>query len=357
MQASKDDVVGRDSVGGASGAASWGEDPPPGELNRERFLVTMPVFNDWQVVTVLLGKLDEVAAGLAADLELLLVDDGSTQRPQEHLQLPALRHIRGLRILQLRRNLHHQRAIAIGLAWAAEHFEGTGVVLMDADGEDDPGHVPTLIEQSRALNHRKIVFAARSRRSETLTFVLFYRLYQAVHRVLTGHRVEVGNFSLIPAEPLKRVVVVSEIWNHYAAAVYNARIDRHLVPLSRASRLSGESTMNFTSLVVHGLSAMSVFGAVIGVRLLMVAAALAVIGLAGGLGLGAAMGTGALSASGVWMGLTVGLVVLGLFGLLAGLVVFCFLMSRLSARHRSEFVPLREYPMFVDRVYAPEPHA
>ena len=92
--------------------------------------------------------------------------------------------------------------------------------------------------------------------------------------LLTGIPVRVGNFSVIPAAQLRRLVVVSELWNHYAAAVFKARTPKATVPTARAPRLAGRSRMNFVDLVTHGLSALSVHSELIGVRLLVVAAVL-----------------------------------------------------------------------------------
>jgi hypothetical protein len=83
---------------------------------------------------------------------------------------------------------------------------------------------------------------------------------------------------------LARIVGISEIWNHYAAGVYYARLPIVEVPIPRRPRSRGESRMGFTSLVTHGLSAISVYGKIVGVRLLcftsamILATALAIAG-------------------------------------------------------------------------------
>ena len=64
-------------------------------------------------------------------------------------------------MLQLRRNLGHQRAIAVGLAYAEEHDPCDVVVIMDGDGEDDPKDVPRLLACCRQAGGREIVFAER----------------------------------------------------------------------------------------------------------------------------------------------------------------------------------------------------
>jgi hypothetical protein len=99
--------------------------------------------------------------------------------------------------------------------------------------------------------------------------------------VLTGRRVEVGNFSVLPWSVLERLVGVSEIWNHYAAAVYRARLPVVQIDVPRAARVTGESRMSFVALVTHGLSAISVYGETVGVRMLFLAAGLILLVLLG----------------------------------------------------------------------------
>ena len=129
---------------------------------------------------------------------------------------------------------------------------------------------PRLLAKCREEGDWKIVFAERTRRSESWVFRIFYVLYKAAHRLLTGSRVRVGNFSVVPRSRLSSLVVVSELWNHDAAA-FKSRQPYCLVPTRRAKRLHGHSSMNFVALVVHGLSAISVYSEIVGVRLLVFA--------------------------------------------------------------------------------------
>src|SRR5262245_53772553 len=129
----------------------------------DRVVVLIPIFNDWVAAAALLSKLDQAVANLAAEVEVLLVDDGSLVSYEQAFQAPAFRSLKALSVLQLRRNLGHQRAIAVGLAYVQENSPPRAVVVMDGDGEDDPADVPRLLEHAQATG--KLVFAARARRS------------------------------------------------------------------------------------------------------------------------------------------------------------------------------------------------
>jgi polyisoprenyl-phosphate glycosyltransferase len=141
--------------------------------------------------------------------------------------------------------------------------------------------VPRLVAQLQRDKATAIVFAERRRRSEGLLFTILYHTYRLMHKVLTGVSVRVGNFSAVPRHLLSSIVAVSELWNHYAAAVVKARLPYTTIPTRRGTRLHGRSSMRFVSLVTHGLSAMSVFGDAIGVRLLIASLAFGVLGALG----------------------------------------------------------------------------
>lgn len=171
-------------------------------------------------------------------------------------------------MLRLYRNLGHQKAIAIGLSYAAENMKADKVIVMDADGEDAPGDINKLAERS-VEEPDKIIFAERNKRTEGFLFRFFYVIYKYVFKLLTGKVITFGNFSLVPQSRLQNLVRVSEIWNNYPGGVIKSRIPYDSVLTNRAKRLAGESKMNFVSLVLHGLSAISVMVDTTAVRILI----------------------------------------------------------------------------------------
>lgn len=312
---------------------------------RERVLALIPIFNDWAVVALLLPKLDAALAEAHLEADVLLVDDGSTI-PAATFECPALERVASVGVLELRRNLGHQRAIAVGLAYAYEHLSPTVVVVMDGDGEDDPADVPRLLARAAELDGQAIVFAERLRRSEPVVFKVLYRLYRWAHVVLTGHRVRVGNFSAIPAASLARLVVVSEMWNHYSAAVFNAKMSYATVPTGRGTRLGGRSHMSTIALVVHGLSALSVYSHVIGVRVL-VASVVVVVAAVGALGALFAVHLADASPIPTWLPWVAALLAVVLMQAVTTALVFVFMM--LSSRQGASVIPLRDHALFVHR--------
>jgi hypothetical protein len=312
-----------------------------------RLLILIPVYNDWEAVALLLRRMDEVFLEHGLEPAVLLVDDASELPCPAALAGDGYGAIRSLEVLALRRNLGHQRAIAIGLAHLDEHSSCDAVLVMDGDGEDAPEDIPRLVEQLQSTGRTRIVFAERKRRSEGALFRLGYGGYRWLHYLLTGLRVRVGNFSIIPRPLLRRLTAVSELWNHYAASVFRARIPCTSIPTHRAQRLLGRSKMNFVSLVVHGLSALSVYSEVIGVRLLIATGLLFSLAIALLLAVVAVRLLTDLAIPG-WASVLGGLIMVLLLQLLTASVPFVFVI--LHGRGGTGFMPARDYVYFVDRV-------
>jgi polyisoprenyl-phosphate glycosyltransferase len=304
-------------------------------------VVLTPVFNDWESLAGMLRALDRVLSENQLEASVVVVDDGSTIPLKGQLDGAAYRRISRVEVLQLRRNLGHQRAIAIGLAFIHGERPCDAVVVMDADGQDRPEDVPLLLQKLQEGSGRTIVFAARMRRSESLLFRAGYHGYRAIHRALTGVSVRVGNFSIVPFWALGSLVVVSELWNHYSAAIFRSRLPYATIPTERGARLAGDSRMNFFSLVLHGMSALSVFADVIGVRLLVGATLLlgaVIASFVGVLLLRLGHGPGlATFVSGV------ALILAFQAAVVSGMLMF----SILSARANLTFLPIRDYRHFV----------
>ena len=344
------------------------KNPPRPE---DGLIVLMPVFGDWDSVEILLPLLDGALQKAGESARVLLVDDGSigtdatgeipsqtgSAGPRKATDLKQLarcektgmligsyEHLTHVDLLRLRRNLGHQRAICVGLSYIAEHHPACTTVVMDSDGEDDPHDVPRLLARAAESSGKQIVFAQRRRRSEGLIFRLFYLLYRWFHLLLVGYKVRFGNFSVVPPSSLQSLVVVPELWSHYAAAVLSSKLPYCAVPCDRAKRLAGESKMDFVGLVVHGLSALAVFSDRVGTRvllgsLLLIALTLVGIPIVVGIRLGTDMAIPG------WATYAVGVLVIVLGQLITLATTICFIV--LSQRSQLSFLPVNNYAFFL----------
>ena len=302
-------------------------------MAENHILILLPMFNDWDAANRLLNELDATLAGTGFSIQVMVIDDGSTDDAPADFGQPACRTLRRVEILRLRRNLGHQRAIAVGLVFVYEHRPCDVVVVMDSDGEDRPADLPALLRELDAGGRRQIVFAARAKRLENFAFRALYQFYRVLHWAITGDPVRVGNFSALPFARLSQLVVVPEIWNHYAAAVIRSGLPFRSIPIARGRRYSGKSKMNFIALLLHGLSAFFVYGDIVGARLLVAIALALIVEL---------VSIHSLIPS---VAVLLGVVLLQAIPL-ALILVFTVVGSRTNAG----FLPIRDCPYFVDRV-------
>ena len=310
-----------------------------------RIAVLMPVRDDWPSASELLRRLDQTLIAFPCNLHVLLVDDGSVQQCKKTDFPSQFAVIKSLSILRLRRNLGHQRAIAIGIVHASQAISCDAVLVMDADGEDTPeGALQLLRAFSESHHGSRAIFAERTRRTESVIFRISYKSYKVLHRLMTGVSVRVGNFSILPSTYLSTLGVMSELWNHYAAAVFRSGLPFTTIPIPRGYRITGTSRMNFVSLVAHGMSAISVFSDIVGVRLLIASLAGSIMSLLCVLAVIVIRLFTDRAVPG-WATYTIGTLIVILIQFITIAASFTFTM--LSSRAALNFVPLRDSEIFI----------
>lgn len=311
----------------------------------QRLAIVTPVLDDWSSFAELTRRIASLfpADGRVA-IDIFAIDDGSSDPgPPSLIGSDGPGCLGAIEILHLALNLGHQRAIAIGLVEIAERGVHDAVVVMDCDGEDRPEDIIPLLATSGAQPGR-IILARRAERSEPLPFQLGYAGYKLLFRALTGRRISFGNFCLIPLAAVRRLVYMPEAWNHLAAAVMRSRIGSAEIPTRRGTRYDGRSHMNLTTLVIHGLSAISVYIDVIFVRVLMVAGSLASLSIIGILGVLATRFLTPFAIPG-WATTALG----ALFGILMQTVILVVVMTLvvLSSRSNNPVVPIMDCGKYV----------
>jgi hypothetical protein len=184
-------------------------------------------------------------------------------------------------VLKLRRNVGHQRAIAIGLGYVSEYIQPEQkVVVMDSDGEDLPSTIPDLLNRLAAADV-DVVVAQRKSRVETFRFKAFYAVYKLFFSIMTGRAISFGNFMALKASSVKRLVAMQELSIHIAGAVLASKLRTAVCPLDRGERYAGQSKMNFVGLVLHGFKGLMVFAEDVLVRVGIACALIATLSVIG----------------------------------------------------------------------------
>ncbi len=153
--------------------------------------LVIPIHNEEASIPALLERLENALKTI--DHEVLLIDDGSSDRSLELLRAATTRDQR-LKLISFSRNFGHQVAVTAGL----EYSRGKAIVIIDADLQDPPEVIPAMIAKWR--EGFDVVYGKRARRDgetsmKKLTAAVFYR----VMRSLTNFSIPVdtGDFRLV----------------------------------------------------------------------------------------------------------------------------------------------------------------
>jgi dolichol-phosphate mannosyltransferase len=141
--------------------------------------VVVPIFNEAQSLEALHRELREVALANGYELDLLLVDDGSTDDSWEVIcRLAAAdQQLHGIRF---RRNFGKAAALSAGIAEA----RGELVMTLDADLQDDPHEIPRFLAMME--KHFDVVSGWKKVRHDPWDKVLPSRLFNRTVSGVTG---------------------------------------------------------------------------------------------------------------------------------------------------------------------------
>ncbi len=240
--------------------------------------IVVPVFNEEGNIAHLLTRLLPIAREMALSFEVILVDDGSSDRTWEQIEewSRSTPEIIGYR---LSRNFGHQGALLAGLHGA----KGQAVISMDGDLQHPPEVIPKLV---RAWNlGAKIVLTHRLDHGNSSIFKsvssrLFYRIFSKI----ADTEIESGtsDFRLIDQQALKELLKLNFGRPFLRGAVQTLGFPQAIVEFDMEKRFSGESKYTLPKMfrfARHGLISHSSVPLRIGIWLGVVTGFLAILEL------------------------------------------------------------------------------
>jgi glycosyltransferase involved in cell wall biosynthesis len=110
----------------------------------EKVSIIVPVYNELNNLEPLITGLTGVLDQTGEDYEIVLIDDGSSDGSNAYLEILPQRNSR-IRVVQFRRNFGQTAAMAAGFDYA----EGSILIPMDADLQNDPADIPSILSKLR----------------------------------------------------------------------------------------------------------------------------------------------------------------------------------------------------------------
>ena len=112
----------------------------------KKFIILIPVYNDWKSVFKLLEIIDLQITKWDAEVFVLIVNDASTK---ERLTIKLnVKNIKSVQIVNMKQNRGHARCYAAGLKYLIDKENFDYIILMDGDGEDRPEELTSLFNKS-----------------------------------------------------------------------------------------------------------------------------------------------------------------------------------------------------------------
>ncbi len=222
----------------------------------KKFVILIPIYNDWKSVFKLLQNIDLQIAKWNAEVFVLIINDASTQKkPITELNFS---NIKSIRIINMKKKRGHARCVAAGLKFLTEKEDFDYAIPMDGDGEDRPEELNLLYNKSNE-NPLKTITADRIKRSEGLLFKLLYESHKILAYLFTGKLIKFGNYSCLPKESATKLVKEACIWSSFSGSVTKTISNRISIPSIKGKRYFYPSQMNFFNLLIHSLSIIAVF--------------------------------------------------------------------------------------------------
>jgi len=218
----------------------------------------MPVFCEGAYLP---GILAEVRSSLSqCDLayELVLVDDGSTDKTWCIITAEA-KSCQAVRALRLSRNFGKESALCAGL----EHAQGEAVIVMDADGQHPPSLIPEMVRLWQSCGADIVEAVKRTRGRESLSSRLGALLFYLVLNKLSGFDLKgASDFKLMNRKAIDAWLKMHERNVFFRGMTVWMGFTTLQIPFDVVPRSAGQSTWSvFTrlKLALIGITAFSSF--------------------------------------------------------------------------------------------------
>jgi dolichol-phosphate mannosyltransferase len=199
--------------------------------------IVIPVYNEEQALPYLRERLTDLAGVLPCSLEMVLVNDGSSDGSIDLLVDWAEADPR-VKVFNLARNFGHQMAATAGLDQAT----GEAVVLLDADLQDPPEVILEMLEEYR--HGYDVVYGRRVSRAGETRFKRFSAwLFYRVMRLLVDSDLpaDVGDFRLVSRRCLDAVCSMRETHRFLRGMIAWVGFPQTAVSYARDRRVAGKT--------------------------------------------------------------------------------------------------------------------
>ncbi|MDO4432662.1 MAG: glycosyltransferase family 2 protein [Aerococcaceae bacterium] len=214
--------------------------------------LVVPCYNEQETLELFVQAVENVQAQMPqVHIEILFVNDGSTDNTLKTMQALSQRYPNSVYYLSFSRNFGKEAAIMAGL----EHARGEWVALMDADLQDPP---EMLIEMFRLVTQEGYDVAATrrtTRAGEPPIRSFFAGLYYKLSNAITDITLAEGarDYRLMTRQVVDAVLSLPE-QNRFSKGIFSwVGFDVAYLEYQNVERVAGETSWSFSKLFAYAL--------------------------------------------------------------------------------------------------------
>lgn len=217
--------------------------------------ILVPMFNEAAAIPSLLARLMPVLEQTALSWEIVCVDDGSRDATLALLREAAAREPR-VKVIAFTRNFGKEAAMSAAL----DHARGAAVIPLDADLQDPPELIPSLLQRWRegfAVVHARRASRLHDSLLKRKTAGWFYALFNRLSEVPIPP--DVGDFRLLDRKVVEVIRQLPEKERFMKGLFCWPGFRSTTVDYERPARVDGQSRFNFWQLWNLALSGLASF--------------------------------------------------------------------------------------------------
>ena len=170
------------------------------------FSLVIPIYNEEKLIDELLDRTVQSIESFTKEYEVILVDDGSTDKSLQ-IMLARKEKNNRIKLLSLSRNFGHQAAFTAGL----EYAKGDIVAMMDGDLQDPPALLPEMYRKICEEEY-DIINAKRTGRKGSSSRNIYARMFHSVFKSIGDikYMESYGNYSVMTRQAVDALLSMKE---------------------------------------------------------------------------------------------------------------------------------------------------
>ncbi len=212
--------------------------------------VIVPCLNEQEAVPLFYNALQEEMTKLPVELELIFVDDGSTDSTLAAFQALRKKDER-VRYLSFSRNFGKEAAMFAGM----ELSTGDYIAIMDVDLQDPPALLPQMLEGIEKEGYDCVATRRVSRRGEPKVRSWFARaFYRLINRISKTEIVDgARDYRLMTRQMVDSILSLKEV-SRFSKGIFSwVGYRTHWLEYENVERVAGETKWSFWKLLIYSL--------------------------------------------------------------------------------------------------------